>query len=231
MSFVFVFSLCFNRKASCFSVGFGDQLSSLCLRWISGWATIAFIFVFPALRLPLAVLRHTFSSCVHCHHLVRPPQVGGFVVLSCRRVVCTWGDLSPGMGACGSRHLVRSWLVVVGDSWWPLFCSWGVLRDGTCPSRAASGGGLFSSNVSDNDGASCCCICLCVFSSFLCVSQCIFVIYKYLLDLFVKWGFKGCSCNICYTVLSSCFVRFVSDYRCRGDLYPLSVFVMPYGFV
>jgi hypothetical protein len=118
---------------------------------------------------------------------------------------------------------------VVISGWRWLFYCWGVSWDGACRSRSASGDSLASSDVYDSDGASCCCVSLCVFPSYLCVSQCVFVIHQYLLDLFVKWGFKGCSCNIC-VFLGCCFVKFVSDYGYRGVLCPLSVSVMPYGF-
>jgi hypothetical protein len=55
-----------------------------------------------------------------------------------------------------------------------LVCCWEVSRDDACPTRAASGGVLSSSDVSDSDGTSCCCVCLCVFFSSLCVSQCLY---------------------------------------------------------
>jgi uncharacterized membrane protein YqaE (UPF0057 family) len=40
-------------------------------------------------------------------------------------------------------------------------------------------------------------LCLFVYSLVVCVFHSVFVVHKYLLDLFVVWSFKGCSCNIC----------------------------------
>jgi hypothetical protein len=122
-------------------------------------------------------------SCDHRLHLDRPSPADGLAVLSSRCVVCTWEDLSPEIGACESRHLVRSWLAMIGG-WRRLFRCWGDSYDSACCSRAASDDGLASSSVEDNVGASCC-VYLCIPLLSVCFHS-VFVMHKYLLDLFVE---------------------------------------------
>jgi hypothetical protein len=52
---------------------------------------------------------------------------------------------------------------------------------------------------------------VCVFPSCLRVSHCASATHIYLLDLFVKWSFKGVPV-ISVNCLGNCFVRFVFDY-------------------
>jgi hypothetical protein len=106
--------------------------------------------------------------------------------------------------------------VVIGGWRW-LFRCWGDSCDGTCCSRAASSGGVDSSSVEGSVGASC--FCLFVYSLVVCVFHSVFVMHKYLLDLFVEWSFKGVHVIFVYC-LDNCFVKFVSDFGCRGVLYP-----------
>lgn len=125
---------------------------------------------------------------------VMSPPTSAVLVLHARRVACTHRGgflLGPRVWAtfrfsgCVRCRPVSSGGRLCRDN----------SRDGAWPPRAVSPATEFLP-----DGGSTLCwvfSVLIVYSLVVCVFHSVFVVHKYLLNLFVVWSFKGCSCNIC----------------------------------